>query len=284
MYYPKSQIKINLYTAGNEYYLVSTKQPYKGYYYVVSGNSYLTGRNPSEGKNEQLSKIPPPTPEDTDGVFPSNEIIVQNRSYESMDVGNVRNNQIYNISPKTTVLSNRTLPTPFSPLPTSKDYILGEFQRYFCKKNNEIKYMEISKKTFQDLQNNEPFIAFDIFTPFSIPWSISGEEKQVFNTNKNISTLIERNSSFYGFIFYLKNDWLKYYKNPTQENLYTDGGEYTTKNGKKYIGDYHIHLEKGPMVGATHIKSPHDYLYPITQTTGSIKQSQTPPILGEGGY
>ena len=48
-----------------------------------------------------------------------------------------------------------------------------------------------------------------------------------------------------------------------RENLYTTGGEYFTSSGTDYIGFYHIHPDKGPMVGANHIDSPHDYLYKV---------------------
>jgi hypothetical protein len=216
MYYPKSQIKTNLYTPGGEFYLVSNDKPYKGYYHVISGNSYITGRTPDEGKNQQLSKNPPSTPEDTDGTFSPTKIIVQKKSYESIHVGNIKNNQIYTITPKTTPLINRNLPLFTSPTPTPKDYSVGEFQRYFCKKNNQVLYLEISKKTYDLLTSNSPNIAFDLYSPVSIPWSISGKENQVFNINKKIATLKERNSQFYGFVNYFKNDWLKYYKTPSK--------------------------------------------------------------------
>jgi hypothetical protein len=283
-YYPKSQLQTNLYTNGGEYYLVSTQQPYKGYYYIVSGNSYFTGKNPNENQNQLLTKITPPTPEDTDGVFPSTQIVVQRKSYESMNIGNIRNNQIYSISPKRSVSSNRVLPAFNSPTPIPRNYEEGEFQRYFCKKNNEIIYFEINQKTFQSLKSKKPTIAFDLYTPLSIPWSLTGDKEQVFKTNKNIATLKETRENFYGFVSYFKDNWLKYYQDSTKENLYTSGGEYSTKDGKEYIGDYHIHPEKGPMVGAVHVITPHEYLYPIMQNTGSVEQPQSTPIVGGGGY
>jgi len=46
----------------------------------------------------------------------------------------------------------------------------------------------------------------------------------------------------------------------TRTNLYTRGGEYTLPNGKDYIGFYHIHPEKGPMVGANHREEFHEIL------------------------
>ena len=39
MYYPKSQIKTNLYTNGDKFALASTNETYTGYYYVVEMNS-----------------------------------------------------------------------------------------------------------------------------------------------------------------------------------------------------------------------------------------------------
>ena len=49
------------------------------------------------------------------------------------------------------------------------------------------------------------------------------------------------------------------------ENLYTSGDEFIlTDTGENYIGFYHIHPDKGPMVGPIHINQPHAYLSPIT--------------------
>lgn len=53
-----------------------------------------------------------------------------------------------------------------------------------------------------------------------------------------------------------------------QANLYTAGGEYQLLDGTEYIGDYHIHPDKGAMIGAQHNTEPHDYLYPIDNSNG----------------
>ena len=48
MYYPKSQIKPNLYTSGNEYALESTpNNSYKGHYYKTSIGKSYTGKTPT---------------------------------------------------------------------------------------------------------------------------------------------------------------------------------------------------------------------------------------------
>jgi uncharacterized protein (DUF2147 family) len=44
MYYPKSQIKTNLYTNGGEYILSTSKIEYKGYYYKVSSGKLYSGK------------------------------------------------------------------------------------------------------------------------------------------------------------------------------------------------------------------------------------------------
>ena len=58
-------------------------------------------------------------------------------------------------------------------------------------------------------------------------------------------------------------------------NLYTDGGEYTLANGTEYVGSYHIHPDKGPMVGSEHMSEPHELLYPINSTSVNNINSST---------
>jgi len=45
-----------------------------------------------------------------------------------------------------------------------------------------------------------------------------------------------------------------------QNNLYTSGGEFTYRDGKNYIGSYHIHPEHGIMEGAYHTEESHQKL------------------------
>lgn len=49
-------------------------------------------------------------------------------------------------------------------------------------------------------------------------------------------------------------------------NLNTDGGEFILPNGNDYIGPYHVHVNKGAMVGGFHTSQPHDSLRPINKS------------------
>jgi hypothetical protein len=81
----------------------------------------------------------------------------------------------------------------------------------------------------------------------------------------------------------------------TREQLYTTGGDFTLPNGDDYIGPYHIHISKGPMVGGFHEFQPHDLLTPsskrsenfvknvINQLSSSNNQRSSAPRTTGGG-
>jgi hypothetical protein len=56
MYYPKSQIKTNLYVAGGLLVLSSTKEQYIGYYYEISNGQKFTGKDPQDKPNILLTE------------------------------------------------------------------------------------------------------------------------------------------------------------------------------------------------------------------------------------
>ena len=61
-YYPKSQIKTNLFTEGGQLEIVPSGEVYTGYYWQTSKNEYFTGRNPSDGVSIPLQIIATPPP------------------------------------------------------------------------------------------------------------------------------------------------------------------------------------------------------------------------------
>ena len=275
MYYPKSQIKSNLYTNGKDFILATTKEPYTGDYYTIPDGNAFTGKAPNEGVNTRL--IPSTTSEVKSQIFAdeTQDIIedVITVEYKGEYSSNVR---------------NRYIPKSYTSQPTQKDYDLGKYTRYFTKKNNENIYFEIDKETYQNLLKQSVNIAWDLYTPILIIWTLTGEENKTFLTNKNIVILAETNNQLYGFSQWFKDNFLKYYKNLSiEEDLFTDGTEFVNRRTKlSYRGPYHIHPEKGPMVGAKHIKRQHDYLDPIQQVIDPIiytSGTPTPTYSGGGG-
>lgn len=190
MYYPKSQIKPNLYTNGREYVLSTTREEYIGYYYLTSTGQKYTGKNPQQGPNVLLQTI-----QISSDVSPFTSPL--------------------NISPLASTPSP-TLPTraipQFNPnVPTQQEQQNGQYTRYFCKRNNELKYIEINLNTFTLLSTQSPQIAWDLYSPASVLWQIQGNKNTVYASNQASVSLIEKNLQWYGFSQYFKGDFLKYY-------------------------------------------------------------------------
>jgi hypothetical protein len=196
MYYPKSQIKTDLYTNGGQYTLSTSNQDYKGYYYEISNGEKYTGRNPQDGPNILLTEplsINNPTISNTTTQTPTQQII-------------------YTVNESVSIsLPNRTIPQFNPTIPTDSDKSLGVFSRYFCKKTNELIYLEINKQTYDQLNNKNPNIAWDLYIPQLVLWQIKGDQEQTYLANKNNVSLLEQKQKWYGFSQYFKEDFSKYY-------------------------------------------------------------------------
>jgi hypothetical protein len=189
MYYPKSHITPNLYSNG-ELSIKGSTTPYIGYYFsTISGKNY-TGRFPNDGENQELTKSNESTADDIVG----NEI----DDYRFYGKDNSTFSYLNQFNPEEVTIYT---PTPFYPNPTDKDYELGEFRRYFTKKINENKYTETSG-LFQN----------SLYIGLYVPWMISGDKEKVYNTNKSLVELREKELGITQFGDYLKHNYLKYYK------------------------------------------------------------------------
>lgn len=198
MYFPKSQITPNLYTNGGEFVYSSSKKPYTGYYFKTSTGKYYTGRTTSDKPNEELIQLTPSVTQTISNDASSAITIVD---------------PIYDIILNTTS-NNPTVYIPiFNPeIPTQQDYQNGEFRRYFCKKTNDLIYIEINKDTYDKLIIKDPQIAYDLYLPFNIIWKLTGDKQQVANINRNIVDLTIKRLRLLKFNMYLKEDYTKYYK------------------------------------------------------------------------
>jgi hypothetical protein len=296
MYYPKSQVKTNLFS-NNNFAILATGELYTGPYWQNSLGKYYTGTTPQDLPSREIipSNSNPGNPSGNSNVTNREPLLYNEFLTTSDDV------VTYNSLTGNPEVIFSLIPPYFATLPTQQDYQNGEFRRYFCKKENEIIYIEISKTTYDLIIVKSPDILWQLYFPFNLSWQITGTQEQVARTNKNIVDLTSQRLRLPRFGDYLNNNYTKYFKFPNISNLYTSGSEFKTSDGQNYIGFYHIHDNTGPMVGKTHTREPHGLLFPINEaiisevttrysnqpimsTTGSININMGTPSGGGGGY
>lgn len=240
MYIPKSQIKSNLYTEGTEFIRVDNNLPYNGYYYKTSKGKFYTGKTPEEGLNVELI---PNISSQQEPNFQSGEININNSSYLNF----IEEESIYvsikNINPN----QIKKIPQSIFPTPKPQDYINESFVRYFAKKRNAVKYLEIDKETYDKLFSQDPTYLFELYKPLKLNWQISGDKAQSYQTNETQTALLARRERLEGFIEYFKGNFNQLYA------LYTQGNTYViANNGKPYTGFYHVMGDGQVMTGKTH--------------------------------
>ena len=218
MYYPKSQITPNQYTNGDEFVLSTNNSSYSGYYFKISTGKYFTGRNQDDRPNVELIPVTSLSQDNNSGPNPNVNINVL--SLDSTDFLStqyeVNTEEVSNYF----ALKNLNPYNPPKPLvpyynpvqPSNQDYQNGEFRRLFCKKSNELQYIEINEETYTKLLAKDPQILWQLYIPFNISWQLTGDKQQVAKTNKNIVELTSKRLQLFRFNEYLKLDYLKYYK------------------------------------------------------------------------
>jgi hypothetical protein len=217
MYFPLSQITPNLYTNGSEFIIYGTQQVYTGYYFKTSKGHFYTGRNSSDKPNQLLEPIPqerndlpPPTLTTNPGYialeYDINEESNQNLPFNPNLVSDYVN--LANVD-----VDAKVYPIVYSPtLPTQQDYQIGEFRRYFCKKTNDLIYLEINQDYFDKISLKDPQVDYALYLAFYVDWQLTGDKQQVARTNKNIVELTIKRLSLPKFNLYLREDYTKYYQ------------------------------------------------------------------------
>ena len=196
MYYPLSQIKPNLYTNGGEFIISSTGANYIGYYFKTSDGKYFTGKNQNDLPNQPLSLNTPSLPS-----LPLSTPFIENIIVDNTDYSTINNIDLDKIT---------IIPTYAPTFPTQQDYQIGEFRRFFCKKTNEIQYVEMQQEMYAKLVSRDPQVLWSLYFPFNIPWVITGDKEKVARTNRNIVELTMKQFKLPRFNDYLKNDYTKY--------------------------------------------------------------------------
>jgi hypothetical protein len=212
MYIPKNRLITNLKTNQGEFVYKSTNTSYNGFYWKSYDGKYFTGKNPND--------------------LPSVEIIPQINTNISIDaptltiapplINTINNNSETDLTFEYIPLKNidittiKILPSQYYPTPTQDDYNLGVFSRYFVVKANENIYLEVNKDTYNNILNQNSDWAWELYTPFSILWTLIGERDTVFITNRNITQLTEQRLKRRGLQEFLKRNYLKFYKTNEQ--------------------------------------------------------------------
>ncbi len=297
MYYPQNKIKTNLYTEGGEIFS-SIGRSYKGYYWKDFKGRFFTGKTPNATPNPTRLFPAPSQPDYQKTNFNPEELkIATHGGIIGRNSSNIRYMSIKGYDPANTKL---LIPST-KVFPTEDDYNKGYFNRFFFYKTNTKNFGEMDSKTFKDIKINKQKYPRGLYNIFTLKWLIKGDKEKVANYNTFLVSDIERKLNDTGFAPSLNYNYLEFYQESgnQQSGLYTSGGEFKNrKTGEEYIGFYHIHPEKGPMVGARHVSYQHDFLDPISSvipdpvsttpisrrpTQPSTSPTITRPSFGGGG-
>jgi hypothetical protein len=224
MYVPLNRIITNLYTAPGEFVYKNSNAPYNGYYWKSYNGKIFTGKNPNDLPNEELIYTPISQDFIVDNIVAYSEIynepifpaglIEDGIIIPSDNVPSTLQEYIQIKSIDTT--SIKLIPSQYYPTPTQDDYNLGVFSRYFVVKANENVYLEVNKDTFNNILNESSEWAWELYIPFTMLWTLTGERDNVFITNRNITQLTEQRLKRRGLQEFLKLNYLKFYKTNEQ--------------------------------------------------------------------
>ncbi len=217
MYIPKNRIITNLRTTQHEFVYKSNNEPYDGVYWKDYKGKFYAGTNPNVTPRYEIIKIVPiedykdpnqpksqiaitegPTPflDIDDGPF--NEDIIQ--TYARLKKINTVNPDVYN------------LPSMYYPIPTDKEYNIGEFRRYFLVRINSDNWMEVDKNTYKKIKTFDTSWECYLYVPCFIDWEITGNIDSVEKTNKNLIELTQFRMKRKGLDLFLRRDYLQFYK------------------------------------------------------------------------
>ena len=235
-YTPKSKYQI-LKSSGDQYQDPRTGNPYVGPYILTSEGAFIG--NDISNRGQRLIKFNSGNLTKNNNIYFHKNTKEYNKANKSVNLNTIGNFK--------SIVASKTLPS-------DKDYQIGHYTRYFCKRNNVNNlYYEIDKKTFKSLVSKKEY-DYVLYTPGYLNWAIDGN---IIKTNSNILKQKERDFPNISKLFTKLNEFQKIRK--------TEGGELRYLDGKEYVGYYHIHLQK-PMVGLYHTSTSHKTLEYINIT------------------
>ena len=231
-YFPKSKVNIKEASTG-EFIYREGRKPFKGKYLELSNGRYYEG---------------------TDVINLGSELVKAKEASSNNIMGNSFDAQKYSLlkKKKKKFLQNTKRIPINKTTPIEEDYNRGYYIRYFARRINQPKgYIEVNFDTVKKLQEKVDY-DYNLYEVGSVTWALKNGTRK---TNNNNLRLLEQTFPFISSLFPILNEF-EIIDGP----LTTTGGELYYEDGREYIGLYHVHPEKGPMVGAEHINEPHAFL------------------------
>ncbi|MDA9309711.1 hypothetical protein N9Q43_00635 [bacterium] len=260
MYFPKSQITTNLSTNGKEFKIIGSNDFYTGFYFSTSNGKYYTGRTPQDGSNELLIRVETKDPQ----LELTNNISGGTSTLSPKTIQSLNNRSTLPSFLKTKSSISPTPPQGTIVFPTEDDYIDQQYQRYFLKHNLNNIYLETNLQTYNNFSTSNPSVQYQLYTAIKIDWILVGKPIEVYDINRNIALLYEKENNIRGFSNFFKGRYLKYFRPLKNEYYSTKGNELKTQDtNKNYVGYYHVFPTRGViMEGKFHTASPHQVLIP----------------------
>lgn len=224
MYIPKNKIRTNLYTRGDEFQYLANGVGYIGYYHSLYNGKFYSGKNPNDSDVYELVPVDSTDDENVplDQQVNNKIALFLGDGDPEVETADPTSTPIWlqgeiitylkTTNQSTTDDQPKKTPTPYYPSPTDEQYSYGSFIRYFLVKVNENKYIEVDKQTYDIILSKNTSWVFELYTPFKFPWTLTGEEKKVEQTNYEIVLLTEKRLNRRGLQEFLKNKYLKFYK------------------------------------------------------------------------
>ena len=174
MYYPKSTITENQFTAGGLLRDPSSGNTYKGYYHSTYDGKYFTGVSHSLDSRE-LTLL-----NTNDSNLLTDDVLIQPSYITNYNYGTITKNKMQ-------FLFNVKVPVSYYPILTEKDYDNGQFNRYFMQNvggnQSQSNITEISATGYQDVSSNVLYSSLTLVWKITGPYYDSGMTFGVYDTN-----------------------------------------------------------------------------------------------------
>ena len=195
MYIPKSKIQSNLFTNGGEYLLDGVD--YTGRYYLLYNGKAYTGIDQYDGTPQLLVKY-----------TPQNSLTANDRVTDDLVFPFERASSTEDYSSITpTVAPLVQAPLQYFSNPSPNEISIGEMIRYFLKRFNDQRFVEVNLETYNSINNKDKKYAWELWIPFEVPWVIKGSEEEVVKSNKQIVYYTEERYKVRGLAKFLKNNF-----------------------------------------------------------------------------